>query len=446
MVSRSPYKTAIRAVFGLAAGFLVWTTGAIPTSAQEPSTPAPQPAQVIRTLEEAVKVALERQPSVQAARQSLNAAIVARESANSHLSILTGPIASVRRKQADLGVAIAQAALEEAELQTVHAVTRSYVTVIYAQDQLKVASEFSDRMKRLRDSTENSLKAGSKFVKEADLDRIDTYSLVAQARRTEAEHGIARAKASLREAIGVGCDVDFDFSADNLEKYYEAVTKHCAKHAAEFCSKKCTDTALCGRPESNTAALFAALANLEIEAQSLTIHPQAKTFAAYADIHNLVVPATRINGTYQPGGLAQEMPVFLAGHRSSRMAQAAQLANRAAAVRDKVAGLIALEVEDACQRLKQEEGQIKLLRQAVEKAEKNVENGRAAYTNQQGGIDNWLEAEGVAAQVRSQLNEALFRYAAALASLQKATAGKMWDCLKKTEGEGEKIAAPQEAK
>ncbi|MCS6976099.1 MAG: TolC family protein [Gemmatales bacterium] len=440
MVSR---KVRLFSMAGLAAGVLMLTVGNLPTAAQEPSA---APAHTIRSLEEAVKVALDRQPNVQAARQSLNAAIVARESANSSLSILAGPIAHVRRKQADLGVAIAQANLEEAELQTVHAVTRSYLTVIYAQDQLKVATEFSDRMKRLRDSTENSLKAGSKFVKEADLDRIDTYALVAQARRTEAEHGIARAKAGLREAIGVGCDVDFDFSSDTLDKYYESVTKHCAKHAAEFCSKKCTETALCHRPETNSAALFAVLANLEIEAQSLSLHPQVKTFAAYADIHAAVIPATRINGTYQPGGLAQEMPIFLAGHRSARMAQAAQLANRAAAVRDKFAGLIALEVEDACQRLKQEEGQIKLLRQAVEKAEKNVENGRAAYTNQQGGIDDWLEAEGVAAQIRGQLNEALFRYAAALASLQKATAGKMYNCLKPVEEGAEKLAAPQEAK
>lgn len=434
---------------GLVAGVLMLLSGgptaAQETAAQESSSAPAAPSHTIRSLEEAVKFALERQPNVLAARQSLNAAVVARESANSPLALLAGPIAHVRRKQADVGVAIAQAALEETELQTVHAVTRCYLTVLYAQDQLKVASDFSDRMKRLRDSTENSLKAGSKFVKEADLDRIDTYALVAQARQTEAEHGIARAKASLREAIGAGCDVDFDFSSDNLNRYYEAAVNHLAKHGSEICSAKCAEAGLCHRPEARVAALFVHLTQLEIEAQGLSVHPQVKTFAAYADIHAAVVPATRINGTYQPGGLAQEMPVFLAGHRSSRMAQAAQLNNRAAAVRDKVAGLITLEADDACQRLKQEEGQVKLLRQAVEKAEKNVENGRAAYTNQQGGIDDWLEAEGVAAQVRGQLNEALFRYAAALASLQKATAGKMWDCLKKTEPEGEKLAAPQEA-
>jgi outer membrane protein TolC len=435
----------LRAAAGLALGLLAVCVGSVPGFAQEGGSASPPR---ISSLEEAVRIALSKQPNILAARQTLHAAVVARESASSPLALLVGPIASVRRKQADVAVAIAQARVEEAELAAVHAVTRCYLTVIYAQDQLAVAREFAERMKRLRDSTETSLKAGSKFVKEADLDRIDTVALVAEARKVEAERGIARAKAALREAIGAGPDQDFDFSGDTLDKYYTAVQEHCQKHGKALSAQRCAETACCHRPELASAALFAQLAYLEIEAQGLSLHPQCKTFAAYADIHAIPVGTTVINGEYRPGAPAQEMPVFLAGHRQQRMAQAAQLAHRAGHVRDKLNGLLALEAEDACHRLHQEEGQVKLLRQAVEKAEKNVEHGRSAYVNQQGGIDSWLEAEGIAAQVRSQLNEALFRYAAALASLQKATAGKMWDCLDKpaADDQAEKITAPQEAR
>jgi outer membrane protein TolC len=452
MFPRVPRLFTIRAATGIALSLLVLSAGVLTARAEEnAAAPAPasaSPSVKILTLDEAIHYALQRQPNVLAARATLNSAVVGREAANSQMSALMGPIITVRRKQADLGVAAAQAAVDEAELSTVHAVTRCYLTVIYAQDQLKVASDFADRMKRLRESTENSLKTGAKFVTASDLDKIDTYALVAQARKVEAEHGIARAKATLREAIGAPADCCLDFATDTLDNYYQGVQKYCNAQGAQLGCCCCVEAALNHRPELVGAKLFAQLAHLEIDAQNLTLHMNAKTFAAIADIHSKGVAVTTINGSYHPGDLAQEMPVFLVGHRSQRVTQAAQLAHRARIVADKVHGLIALEAEDACIRLNQESGQVALYRQAVEKADKTVDNSSTAYRNQQTGVDGWLESEGIAAQTKMQLNESLFRYASALASLQKATAGKLWNCLEKpavVAPAAEELKAPKQA-
>jgi outer membrane protein TolC len=455
MFPRVPRFFTIRAATGVALSLLVLSAGVLTARAEEKAA-APAAAPVashaggkILTLDEAIHFALQRQPNILAARASLNNALVAREAANSPMSALVGPVIVVRRKQADLGVALLQATVDEAELSTVHAVTRCYLTVIYAQDQLNVAADFADRMKRLRDSTDKNLQAGAKHVKAADLDKIDTYALVAQSRRIEAEQGIGRAKAALREAMGAGADCCFDFATDTLDNYYKGVQNYCGLHGAQLSCCCCVDAAIGHRPALAAASLFADIAYLEIDAQSLIFCINAKTFAASADIHWMGVSNTEINGTYRPGDLGQEMPVFLIGHRSQRVSQAAQLADRAKIVREKIRGLIALEAEDACLRLAQEGGQVGLLRKAVASSEKSVEHGVSAFRNQQGGVDNWLESEAAAAQTKSQLNESLFKYAAALAALQKSTAGKLWSCLEKTAQVApatEELKAPKEAK
>jgi len=359
----------------------------------------------------------------------LSSSLTQRETANSTLSFLSGAQIHVRRKQADLGVAIAQANVDEAELNTIHAVTRSYLTVVYAREQIKVAQQAVDNLEATRKVAKSQVDAGAKEVTKADLDRIGTYVSLAQTRVVSAKQGVERAKAALREAIGL-CNGDIEIADDTLARYYDTVVNYCGGAPLEC--KSVIQVAVNNRPEVVQASLAAQVSCLEIDAQGLSFCIYSKTFAATSDIHSKVLPASSFgDADYRPGAIGPEMPVFLAGSRTSRMERAGHLYERANAVADKTRGLIALEVEDACLRLQQEGAQVVILRQAIDQASKAVRDAEEAYRSDQLKTDQMLAIQVVEAQTRGQLNETMYRYGLALASLQRATGGKLWDCVGK---------------
>jgi outer membrane protein TolC len=59
------------------------------------------------------------------------------------------------------------------------------------------------------------------------------------------------------------------------------------------------------------------------------------------------------------------------------------------------------------------------------------EDARRGYRNDQIATDRMLTAQVVESQNQASLNEAQFKYAIALAALQHATSGHLWDCVEK---------------
>jgi outer membrane protein TolC len=312
-----------------------------------------------------------------------------------------------------------------------------------------VAQEAVTNLKVVHDAAKTLVDAGSKNVFKDDVDRIATYMLLAEAKLGDARLGKARAMAALREAIGVCGDTPIELTGESLSRYYEAASKHIASHGGSVNCRCAIDMALQHRPEVTQASLLADVTNLEIRAQSLSLHPYSRTFAATADVHSKVLPATVINGEYRPGALAPDMPTYLAGSCSSRSCRATALADRAAYLAEKTRNLIALEAEEACIRLHEADIQIGLLGKAVEQSKKTADDARRAFRNDQMGTDRMLTAQVIESQNKASLNEALFKYATALATLQRATAGHLWDCVAKPAPAAEKLErapAPKDGK
>src|SRR5207237_5630995 len=122
---------------------------------------------------------------------------------------------AIRRKQEALGVDIPQAQLTLAEWETIYSVTRTYVGVLYAQAQLRVAdrvlSNTPEGLPFIRDLAENIYKNRTRpDVKAWNVEQIDVYVSVARGGRQEALEGLERAKAGLCEAMGVDSDYHLD--------------------------------------------------------------------------------------------------------------------------------------------------------------------------------------------------------------------------------------------
>jgi outer membrane protein TolC len=380
-----------------------------------PTVATAAPAERVLTLAECLSLALERQPSIAAARASLAAA---EEGARS-LDEMRIPAVIVhelpyRRCQARLGVQAAAAGVNLAEYETIYAVTRTYYTVLYARAQEKVARDTVDHLKATEEVTRRVLEAGtSREVNASTLDRVTVYLRLAETRHVQAQEGIDRALAALKEAIGLGADCSLQVPQEGLPE-----------NPATPQREAIIAFALARRPELAQAHAVAEVSAIEIDAQGTSIRHRMQTFAMHADLHARPIPQGIANTEYRPGAIGPEMPPELVGSRTVRMELARAYSARQAAVADKARNLIGLEADDTFRRWHEATRKLSQTRDAADKAARLAEDQRNAYAAQQRvKAEDVVNAEVLGAMARAQFNETLYQQILALAALERVTAG-----------------------
>src|SRR5262245_41474478 len=119
----SAYVSFRRWVRHLGAMALAWCLGVAPAQAQPERLPAPLTSSTTLSLGDCLAIALERQPALAGHRASVSAAEAQKRGLDElHLARLISRELPIRRKQAALGITIAEAGLDQAEQETVYAV------------------------------------------------------------------------------------------------------------------------------------------------------------------------------------------------------------------------------------------------------------------------------------------------------------------------------------
>jgi outer membrane protein TolC len=380
-----------------------------------PATKAETGAVQALTLMDCVQMALNQQPALAAYRASV-AAAEAQQAAleNLHLAGLINHAMCIRKQQAALGVVIAHAGVSQGEWETRYAVTRNFYSVRYAQAQQQVAADVIAALGGTRSTAKNYVDVKkSKVVTSNQVDQITTYLRLAEARTLEADLGIERAKAALREAMGVGCDFNLQIAPEDLPIYH-----------FDLCLGDIVSLAISRRGEMVQVANVAQVTALEVDAQGKTCMPTARTFASFADIHARPIPPGEHDGTYRPDALGLEMPANLAGKRKDRMARASAFHGRAQAVVDKTHNLIVLEAENAFYKWQEAAAKIPKTKAAKDKASKLEKDTSHDFTSDQKvPVKEVLDAIVLMARARMLYNEAVYQQLLALADLQRITAG-----------------------
>lgn len=398
------------------AATLLWSVAPMELFAQDAPPTKTAVANHPLSLAECLQIAYDQQPTLAAQRATLASANT-RSAALQKLpfrGIIIARDLPVRREQACLGIHIAEASLNQAEWETVYAVTRTYYGVIYARQQLRTAHDVVESLKFYHDRVADLVKSGSsRNLTTSTLDKIDLYLRLAQTKQAEATRGIGRATAALREAMGLGLDYPLTIPEIQLPA-----------PGGKYDKDEIVKLALARRGELIEASTVAEVINLEVQAQDKTCMPTARTFAAVSDIHERQVPQGYSNGEYRPGATGIDMPTELAGPRSLRVDRARDLSARASAVVDKTRNLIALEAEDMY--FKWEEASRKLAEtqgaaSAGARLSKNTRDDFVASQNV--SINDILTNEVLAGQAQGNYNETLYQLITALAGLQRVTAG-----------------------
>src|SRR5207245_1500308 len=113
-------------------------------------------------------------------------------------------------------VTAAAAGVDQAERETTYAVTRTYFTVLYAREQEKLARKVVERLTATRKVAKQQLDAGAREVTDADVRRTTVYLQLARTKQIQAAQGAKRARAALKEAIGLGPDGCLDVPQADL--------------------------------------------------------------------------------------------------------------------------------------------------------------------------------------------------------------------------------------
>jgi outer membrane protein TolC len=382
---------------------------------EKPSGTDSPPRAAPISLADCVRLALERQPRVNSQRNSL----IAAEDAKRAIDALRVPIAlvpelPVRRQQFGLGVLSAAAGLDQAERETVYAVTRTYYTVLYAREQQAVARGIVERLQATREAAQQALESGARDVTTADVNRTLVYQRLAQTQQTQAAQGVKRALAALREAVGLGPGVALEVPSIPLPEPDITPSLDAIIHAT-----------LSRRGELAQASLFVQIACLELEAQASHAHKRKmETFAPGTDIHSVQIPQWIHNSDYRPGAVPPEMPALLVGTQPERVKHAQSLQARAQTVLETTRNLIALEAEDAFLRWEEESRKASQAREATSAGDKLADDLRKDFTSgQKVRVEDVVTAQVMASQARSQYNEFLYRQILTLADLERITAG-----------------------
>jgi hypothetical protein len=380
-------------------------------------TPSPSlPSRPLR-LADCLAISEERQPSLLVARARLAAA----QSRLASLESLNGPVVRLRhdlplrRQQARLGIEAAQAELARLESENRYVVTRAYLSVLYARAQRNVLDDVTDDLRYLRERVRAAVEKKERGEwTAATVDLITLYLRRIEARHAEAERGIALAVAALRESLFLEPTVCLNIADEPIPQ----PTVH-VRHEDIIAA------AAARRGEVIEASAASEAAALETDVQaSFCRRGAVNTFAAGADLHAKHVPQPIYGEEFRPGGIPLAMPHTLIGPRPNRVETAQDFSIQAAAVAQKTRSLVILEAEEAYYNWEEWSRKAVILGDAAKIGERL---GRELREEYRGSLKRLIEAvvpeSLLAAQTRTDYNEALYRRAIALAALERVTGG-----------------------
>lgn len=396
---------------------LVGHTAQAPGS--EPEQPETGPE---LSLGECIAIALERSPNLRAERASLAAS----QSGYSALmrfgtvGTLVSPDLSIRKQQAERGLAAAAASYQKAHNEVVYDVTRLYYTAVYAKQQEAIAAEVTEYLEAMVKLVRTILDTTADPKDLAGLNEGKWLTMrigLAQAQelRQTARIGRRQALAALRQVMAVD-EATFPFRIKDTELPL-------MDQRAAFTKEKVVELALAQRPELALAAAGVDVFRLEVYAQGrIPFRRVVPTFAAGADIHSKDIPQAVRTKEYRPGAIAPEMPTQLVGSKFDRVCRAMNFSEKADAIYENARSLVKLDAENAFY-------EYELASQKLRIAERKFKDGKDLQQRTRDMSDSvkekdlLVQAYIVSIKAQSDYIEAVYQHLLSLAALERITAG-----------------------
>ncbi len=395
------------------------TPADIPAPAPAPPPYEPNSTNAVRryTLPEALALGQANHPQLTALKASMNAALMKHRGLDEVKRTIgiTQPDIKYREQQSDLGLKAAMAEYNQAIHEVTYAVVRCYFTVVYAREQSRVARDLVEQLETNLERVKKIVrdpKGGTRTITKNTEDNLVVILGIAKGKLIEAETGADRARAALREAMGLEPGVRVDAADEMLPEVKVTIKRETVIYHA-----------ITRRGEVQLAAIGADVTRLEACAEwARKFTLLGTTYANAADIHARPIPAAQHDPDYKPGAIGPEMPDRVVGRRQTRTDIAKLYADRAKAAADQAHSLVGLEAENAYYKWVAAVRKVSSARVAA----KSGKDLKARLREAAGGVqakEEVLTAEVAATKAEADLNEALWDQIVALANLERVTAG-----------------------
>jgi outer membrane protein TolC len=375
------------------------------------------------SLGECIAIALERQPSIKAAKASLKTTEAGYQGLMNFGTVgtLVSPDLAIRKQQAQRGLAAASADYQKAHNEVVQDVTRLYYSAVYARQQQAIADDVVATLQQLVELIEKLLNSK---IPPNELGGLNTGKLlVVKMGLREAQQLQLKARIGRKQAIAALCQV---MAVDEATFPFQIKDKSLPLmlQQVEFTKDMVVTQALARRPELALAAAGVDVFRLEVYAQGkIPFKRVVPTFASGADLHSKEIPqAIRTAKEYRPGGILPEMPTQLVGSKYDRVNRACGFAQRAEAVFESAQSLIKLEAENSYYEFELANGRLMLAKEKLDFALDLRKSTRERAENIK-EKDQIVQVEIVASKAQSDYIEAMYEYLLSLATLERVTAG-----------------------
>lgn len=375
------------------------------------------------TLGECIAVALERQPSLKAVKESTAATEAGYRALTNFgtASTFFSPDVDVRKQQAKRGLMATAAEYQKLHNEVVQDITRLYYTAVYARQQQELADNIVTRLEFL-------VEVGLALLQDPKIDPktlegFNTLKLrmmqngLLEAKKLHVTAMVGRQKAlsGLREVMGVDART-FPFRVKDT-------ALPVMKQNVQITRDRVVELALERRPELVLASAGVDAFRLEVYAQGrIPFKRVVPTLASGADLHSKEIPQASRGSEYRPGGILPEMPSQLVGSKYDRVCRAMAFAQRAEAVYEKARNLIIVDAETTFYDFDLASEKLTLSKQQFDLSVDLQKRARDAADNTK-AKDQLVQAEVIAAKAQSDYVQAVHEYLLALAALERVTAG-----------------------
>lgn len=296
--------------------------------------------------------------------------------------------------------------LERAEQEIIFRVVDSYYAVLLAKKELEVAEQSMKTAQAILDRSKDRFESG--VVVESDLLSAQVRLALRKQELIRAQNNLAMTRAQLNISMGISTENGFDLAQVLAEKSLPAMT-------LEEAEKKAVDM----RPDMKRIRSEEAAQQQSVSIAKSSFGPRVNAFAGWeADNPTFLAGG---GGNNWLAGIEVQFDLFEGGAKRARLSRERAMQEKIAALKVMATDATRLEVRRAYYDLDSARQQVEVARATIAQSEENLRINQNRYDSGLSTITDLLAAEEAARSSRTEYWEAVYHYHTSYAHLELAS-------------------------
>ena len=296
--------------------------------------------------------------------------------------------------------------LERTDQEIIFRVVDSYYGVLLARKQLEVAEQSMKTAQAILDRSKDRFESG--VVVESDYLSAQVRLATRKQELIRAQNNLALARAQLSTAMGVSTETDFDPAEALAERSLPATSlEEAEKQAVEM------------RPDLKRVRSEEAAQQQSVSIAKSAFGPRVNAFAGWeADNPTFVAGG---GGNNWLAGIEVQFDLFEGGAKRAQLSHERAMQEKVAAAKEMASDAVRLEVRRAYYDVDAARQQMEVARATIAEAQESLRINQNRYDSGLSTITDLLAAEEAARRSQTDYWEAVYRYHTGYANLELAS-------------------------